>query len=236
MQFTRRWMVAALGAAPLASWGQSPAAAPNLGALSQRMGKAWLCSGDASLAVAARQVLAASQAAFEKQLAPALQRAASPEQAGSLRALVHRYGGYRELLAGAPSAESHKALVSSANEMLTLTQLANGSLDGLPWRARMASRQRLLSQRVALLGLTGTDTTRRERQAAVFEFEAALQTLQSTAGRDPLLRERLALVDTAWQPLLRGASEGRAAEVFMASERMLTLLDGVTDHYVRLNT
>lgn len=233
MQTTRRLLLAALSTAPLTGWSQPAACAPSLGALTQRMGKAWLCSADAELAEPARRVLQASQAAFERQLVPAQLRASSPEQAGGLRALVRRYEDYRALLGSTPSLDGSKALVSAANEMLTLTQLANGTMSDLPWQARLAARQRLLSQRVALLGLTGSDSLRRELQAASHEFEAGLQTLQATAGRDLLLRDRLGLVDMAWQPLKAGASEGRAARVFVASERLLTVLDTVTDQCSR---
>ena len=59
-----------------------------------------------------------------------------------LRALARRYEDYQTLLAGRPDADSHRALLATANEMLTLAQLASGSRAGLPWQARLAARQR----------------------------------------------------------------------------------------------
>lgn len=198
------------------------------------MGKAWLCMANAELAAPAREVLAASQTAFEQQLVQMSRNPAGPEQAGSLRALARRYEDYQGLLAGAPVVEGQRMLLSTANEMLTLAQLANTARTTLPWQARMASRQRLLSQRVALLGLasSGVESVRRERQTAIYEFEAGLQTLRN-AG-DAALREQLALADAAWGPLKDGIGSGRPVPVFVASERLLAVMDAVTAHCARM--
>lgn len=241
MQSSRRYLLlsatlAGLTALPQAGWCQAPApcTTPSLGALSQRMGKAWLCTADSSLAPTARQVLHASQLAFQQQLVQLQASATAPEQAGGVRALARRYEDYQALFAGAPGAEAHRALLSTANEMLTLAQLASGSRANLPWQARLAARQRLLSQRIALLGLANADatTTRRERQSAIYEFEAGQQTLRE-AG-DPTLRPYLATADAAWAPLRDAASGGQAAPVFTASERLLAVMDAVTEHCSRI--
>jgi len=235
MQYSRRLFIAALGATPLIASAQPAACTtPSLGALSQRMGKAWLCMADPDLATPARDVLAASRTAFEQQLAQFSRSPASPEQAGSLRALARRYEDYQVLLAGTPGTADHRALLSTANEMMTLAQLSNVARTALPWQARLASRQRLLSQRVALLGLAspGVEAARRERQAAIYEFEAGLQTLRTAA--DPALRDGLALADAAWTPLRDGARDSRPVPVFVASERHLTVMDAVTEHCTRL--
>ncbi|MGM9483273.1 hypothetical protein ACS5PN_18905 [Roseateles sp. NT4] len=237
MQYSRRFFVAALGTAPFASKAQPiPACStPSLGALSQRMGKAWLCLANAELAAPARDVLAASQTAFEQQLVQMSRTPTGPEQAGSLRALARRYEDYQGLLGGTPGLEGQRVLLSTANEMLTLAQLANTARAALPWQARLASRQRLLSQRVALLGLAspGVESVRRERQAAVYEFEAGQQALRN-AG-DAALREQLALADAAWAPLKDGVGSGRPVPVFVASERLLAVMDAVTEHCARMN-
>ncbi len=237
MSSSRRLFIAALGATSLPVWAQPTAArtTPSLGALSQRMGKAWLCLADPELTTPARDVLAASQTAFEHQLLQLSRNANSPEQAGSLRALARRYEDYLALMTGTPDTDAHRALLSTSNEMLTLAQLANGSRASQPWQARLAARQRLLSQRVALLGLAspGAEAARRERQAAIYEFEAGLQALRNN-GSDATLRDRLAQADAAWAPLKDGASTGRPVPVFVASERLLTVMDAVTDHCVRM--
>jgi hypothetical protein len=235
MPYSRRLFITALGATPFLAQAQPGACTtPSLGAMSQRMGKAWLCAADPALAAPARDVLDASRIAFEQQLAQLSRSPATPEQAGSLRALARRYEDYQALLAGTPGTQARRALLSTANEMMTLAQLSNVARATLPWQARLASRQRLLSQRVALLGLAGPDAeaARRERQAAIYEFEAGMQTLRDAAG--PVLRDGLALADAAWAPLKDGASTGRAAPIFMASEKLLTVMDAVTERCARL--
>lgn len=237
MQSTRRQLlIATLAALPLVGRAQSPAPCtpPSLGALSQRMGTAWLCTAEAALAPSARQVLAASQVAFQQQLVQLQPLASTPEQAGSLRALARRYEDYAALLAGAPRAEQHRALVTTASELVTLAELAGEARTAGHWQARLASRQRLLSQRVALLGLANPerDSIRRERQSAAYEFEAGLQTLRQTG--DATLRQRLALAEAAWAPLRDAATQGRPAPVFTASERLLAVMDAVTEHCSRI--
>ena len=125
MQYSRRLFISALGATPFAGWSQPVVCTPpSLGALSQRMGKAWLCMADPELTMPARDVLAASCAAFEQQLAQMSRNPAGPEQAGCLRAMARRYEDYQAVLASTPGIEGHRALLSTANEMMTLAQLA----------------------------------------------------------------------------------------------------------------
>lgn len=243
MMQRRVWLTAAAAVAPLASfapasaWSQPAGCSPGLAVLSQRMGKAWLCLADPLLATRAEGVLAASQAGFEQALAQSLRRATTgPAQAGSLRALARRYEDYKALLDTAPSAEAQRQLLPTANEMLTLAQLASDPRDATPWQAHLAQRQRLLSQRVAVLALApGAEGARRERQAAIYEFEASWQTLRAAPGTGAALRDRLDLAQAAWAPLRDGALSGRALPVFMASEQLLRVMDGVTEHCSRVS-
>lgn len=238
MQSSRRQLLlsATLAALPLAGQCQAPAscATPSLGALTQRMGKAWLCTADTRLAPAARQALQDSQLAFQQQIVQLHTGTTSPEQAGSLRALARRYEDYQALFASRPAADTHRALLTTANEMLTLAQLASGDRAALPWQARLAARQRLLSQRIALLGLAQVDSpaARRERQSAIYEFEAGQQTLRQAGSA--ALRPYLATADAAWAPLREAATAGQTAPVFTASERLLVVMDAVTEHCSRI--
>ncbi|RTL43270.1 MAG: hypothetical protein EKK53_10215 [Burkholderiales bacterium] len=241
MQSSRRQLLmsatlAGMSALPLVGQCQAPAscATPSLGALTQRMGKAWLCTADPQLAPVAQQVLKDSQLVFQRQLVQLHAGTTSPEQAGSLRALARRYEDYQALFAVAPAADTHRALLTTANEMLTLAQLASGDRTALPWQARLAARQRLLSQRIALLGLAQVDTvtTRRERQSAIYEFEAGLQTLREAGNAT--LRPHLAAADAAWTPLRDAAGAGQPAPVFTTSERLLVVMDAVTEHCSRI--
>lgn len=238
MLYSRRHLLftTALAALPLAGQCQAPApcTSPSLGALSQRMGKAWLCAADATLAVTAREVLEASQTAFQQQIVQMHQQPASPEQAGGLRALARRYEDYQALLAGTPGTDANRALLATASEMLTLAQVATGNRASQPWQARLAARQRLLSQRIALLGLANpaAESTRRERQSAIYEFEAGHQTLRQ-AG-DAALRRQLEVADAAWTPLRDAATAGQATPVFLTSERLLAVMNAVTEHCSRI--
>ncbi len=233
----RRALGAALGLFSLSglSLAQQPAVTctQGVGMLSQRMGKAWLCLPDMALAERAEAVLRASELGFEQQLLQQLQKAASPEQAGSLRALRRRYEDYKALLASTPGPETHRELLNTASELLTLAQLGSAPRGSTPWQAHLAARQRMLSQRVALLALAapsgpGADAVRRERQAAVYEFEAGLQTLRRAPGGTEVLRERLARAETLWQPLRSAVTgSGQPQPVFVASEQLLTVLDEI---------
>lgn len=241
MQSSRRQLLLSatlvgMSTLPLVGQCQAPASCvtPSLGALTQRMGKAWLCTADSRLTAAARQVLQDSQAAFQRQIVQLHTGTTSPEQAGSLRALARRYEDYQALFSGVPTSDAHRALLTTANEMLTLAQLASGDRAALPWQARLAARQRLLSQRIALLGLTQVDNpaARRERQSAIYEFEAGQQTLRQAGST--ALRPFLATADAAWAPLREAANAGQPAPVFSASERLLVVMDAVAEHCSRI--
>ena len=79
---------------------------------------------------------------------------------------------------------------------------------------------------------TEISSRRRERQSAVYEFEAGQQTLHQ-AG-DASLRPFLATADAAWAPLRDAAGAGQAAPLFTASERLLVVMDAVTEHCSRI--
>lgn len=237
MMNRRRALGAALGLFSLSSLSlaQQPAVScsQGVGMLSQRMGKAWLCLTDSALAGRAEAVLRLSESGFEQQLMQQLQRASTPEQAGSLRALRRRYEDYKALLASTPNPDTQRELLNTANEMLTLAQLGSAPRGTTPWQAHLAARQRMLSQRVALLALAapsgpGVETVRRERQAVIFEFEAGLQTLRRAPGSSESLRDGLARAEALWQPLRNAVSNGNQPQsVFVASEQLLLVLDDI---------
>lgn len=229
------WAACSLFTLPGLGLAQAPAAcSQGVGMLSQRMGKAWLCLSDTTLAGRAEAVLRASEQGFEQQLVQQLRRASTPEQAGSLRALRSRYEDYKALLASTPSPQTQRELLGTASEMLTLAQLGRAPRGAQPWQAHLASRQRVLSQRVALLALAapggpGADAVRRERLAAVYEFEAGLQTLGRAPGMPEALRQHLARAEALWQPLRTAANAGGQPQpVFVASEQLLLALDDIS--------
>ena len=73
---------------------------------------------------------------------------------------------------------------------------------------------------------------RRERQSAIYEFEAGQQTLREAGGS--ALRPFLATADAAWTPLRDAAGAGQPAPVFNASERLLAVMETVTEHCSRI--
>ncbi|MFG6488082.1 type IV pili methyl-accepting chemotaxis transducer N-terminal domain-containing protein [Roseateles sp. BYS78W] len=216
--------------------------------LSQRMGKAWLGQLRPELAERARAVLQSSEARFEIQLADLLAYAPTPEIAGSYKAMQHRFGDYRALLKSTPSPDRVDDLIKASGEMLSLAQVATGQLQERSGEAgamlvNMSGRQRMLSQRLALFFLADQqgarpDLVRRETAKARAEFEAAMRTLTDAAETNDAIRANLELAQSQWvflQAALSGQSQGSkaAAEVFVASENLLAVMETVTGQFAR---
>jgi nitrate/nitrite-specific signal transduction histidine kinase len=216
--------------------------------LSQRMGKAWLGQLRPELAERARGVLQSSEARFENQLAELLAYAPTPEIAGSYKAMQHRFGDYRALLKSAPSPDRVDDLIKASGEMLSLAQLATGQLqersgETSAMLVNLSGRQRMLSQRLALFFLADQqgarpDLVRRETTQARADFEAAMRTLTAAPETTAAIRANLELAQNQWvflQAALSGQSQGAkaAAEVFVASENLLAVMETVTGQFAR---
>lgn len=212
--------------------------------LSQRMGKAWLALALQVRPQQAQDVLNQSVQRFELQLAQLQDYAPTPALQSAYAELARRYAAQKALMfEGAPNAARAADLVARANTVLQQAHQATGLLES--WAARpaarlvnLAGRQRMLSQRMAMVYLAGGPTT--EIAQARGDFLKAHAALRDAAEATPGIREGLALAEQQWVFLdlaLTGATapERGRADVFTASENLLTVMERVTRQYAEVS-
>lgn len=255
MPTRRRWMLAGLGLAGASAWprpvdlGEAINKAGAQRMLSQRMGKAWLGLALPELEARARRVLDASIERFERQLAELQRQAPTPEIGASLRRLAQQFTDYRSLLAQAPAAQRVNELLSRSGDVLATAHQATGLLQaqsraGAAQLVNLAGRQRMLSQRLALLFLADQQgaspaLVRPAASEVKADFEAAMERLRSAPETTPGIRVNLDLAQNQWL-LLKAALQGgtvapqAASDVFVASENLLAVMETVTGQFARL--
>jgi nitrate/nitrite-specific signal transduction histidine kinase len=255
MSTRRRWMLAGLGLAGMPAWarqvdlGEAINKAGAQRMLSQRLGKAWLALALPDLEGRARRVLEASLERFERQL-EALQRGApTPEIGASLRRLAQQFTDYRHLLAEPPAPAKVNELLTRAAEVLATAHQATGLLQaqshaGAAQLVNLAGRQRMLSQRVALLFLADQQgaspaLVRPAASEVKADFDAAIERLRSAPETTPGIRVNLDLAQNQWLLLKAALSGGTvgpqaASDVFVASENLLAVMETVTGQFARL--
>ena len=215
--------------------------------LSQRMAKAWLALARGIEPRRAERVLTASVRLFEQQLAALRAWAPDPALRATLAELDQAWGPFRtRLTTGTPDAAEAAALLALDARVLALAHQATQQIEGLMARPvgrliNIAGRQRMLSQRMAKLKLAPAAAG--AHAAALEEARAAFVTAMGVLGAAPesdaAVQEALALAQGQWtfyEPLLRrpGTPEGRdAADLFVASENLLSALDQMTALYAR---
>jgi hypothetical protein len=215
--------------------------------LSQRMAKAWLALARGIEPRRAERVLSASVRQFEQQLAALRGWAPDPSLRATLAELEQAWGPFRaRLTTGTPDAAEAGALLALDARVLALAHQATQQIEGLMARPvgrliNLAGRQRMLSQRMAKLKLApaGAGVNAAALDEARTAFVTAMGVLGSAPESDAAVQEALALAQGQWtfyEPLLRrpGTPEGRdAADLFVASENLLSALDQMTALYAR---
>ena len=221
--------------------------------LSQRMGKAWLALAHRADTPTARQVLEQSMALFERQLGELKAYAPNSAIRDTYARLEAAWGTHKAALQTQDlTADRAAALLQADAQVLALahqgtTQYEAASGKPLGHLVNVAGRQRMLSQRMAkfyLAAMLPVDpaTATAEIAKARGEFVAATELLRNAPQASQRIRQELQLADGQWvffdaalQRMQGGANVNRqVAEVFVASENLLSSMDRVTGLYAAL--
>ena len=218
--------------------------------LSQRMAKAWLGLALPDIEGRAHKVLDASRQRFDQQLAELRAFAPTPEIASTYEQLGKQAAVLKQRLDELPVTPARvNAVIPLAGEVLKLAHQATSQLEKRSDAAsakliNLAGRQRMLSQRLAMLYLAeehGVDRAliRTEMGVARNDFRAAMRVLQSAPETTPEIQANLQLAASQWiflDAALGGTSHGQraASESFLASENLLAVMETVTGQYARL--
>ncbi|HTH79926.1 MAG TPA: type IV pili methyl-accepting chemotaxis transducer N-terminal domain-containing protein [Ramlibacter sp.] len=258
----RQWMGAVGAAAVVAIGGGAHAQVADLAdainkagrqrMLSQRMGKAYLALVQGVETQLAQQVLDKSMALFDRQLVELKSFARSGDLRGTYVALEAAWSDYKTALVGsAPSRAGAAPVLAGAARVLALAQAGTVQFEALSNKpvgklVNLAGRQRMLSQRMAksyLAAVLPVDVaaSRQDLASARQEFVAAVEVLRSAPEANSKIKEQLALGDAQWllfdHALQKTAAAGNLkplADVFVASENLLEVMDHVTGLYAEL--
>jgi nitrate/nitrite-specific signal transduction histidine kinase len=223
--------------------------------LSQRMGKAWLANLQNVEPTVAKQVLDKSMALFDRQLVELKAFAPSPAVLSTYHKLETVWSDYKVALVGKePSRDRAASLLQLDTKVLALAHLGTQQYESelskpVGKLVNIAGRQRMLSQRMAKFYLAATlqvdaATASLEINKARSEFTAAMQLLKSAPEATTRIKEERALAEAQWvffdnalSNLHEGAQRPRPmADVFLASENLLSVMDRVTGLYAAVKT
>lgn len=221
--------------------------------LSQRMGKAWLALLQGVEPNSARLVLDKSLALFDRQLVELKGYAPTPDLLATYRTLETVWSDYKTALVGkAPTKDGAAALLQLDSKVLALAQQGTVQFETALAKpvgklVNLAGRQRMLTQRMAKFYLAAalpvdTQLATTEIAKARTEFNAAMGQLRDAPQATLRIKDELRLGDAQWiffdlalQKLQEGAPRPKAmADVFVASENLLTVMDRVTTLYAEM--
>jgi len=220
--------------------------------LSQRMAKAYCQAGQSILAEQSRRILDLSMKLYQEHLDELKAFAPSEDIKATYAELETIWRRYRQLLSGTPTLDNAR-LITKINEdalrvaHLGTTQLELVSTSSVGRLVNIAGRQRMLSQRLAKfymfqrwgIGAAGMDgeaeTARREFLSALDALERAPENTAKIRGELELARMQWVFFDQALRQQKTGDKDPTyAANVATTSERILEVMDRVTNLYAQL--
>lgn len=239
-------------AAAIVNANESINKAGRLRMLSQRMAKSYCQIGLDILTDNSRRILDLSGKLFQEHLNELKAFAPTLDIKATYAELDAIWQRYRQLLNGSPSLGNAK-LIAQINEdalrvaNLATTQLELASSASVGRLINISGRQRMLSQRLAKfymfrqweISTPGMDT---EMQLAKREYISAMDALDQAPENTDRIRSELSLARTQWmffehslqQQSIGDKNPHHAASVASTSERILEMMDKVTDLYAQL--
>jgi hypothetical protein len=239
-------------AAAIATLNEAINKAGRMRMLSQRMTKAYCQLGQNILADQSRRILEFSMKLYQEHLDDLKAYAPSADIKATYLELESIWRRYRQLLSTAPNLENARLIAQINEDALRVAHLGTTQLELLSTSSvgrlvNIAGRQRMLSQRMAKfymmrrwgIGNSGMDS---EAQLAKREFLSAMDALERAPENSDKIRGELDLARTQWlffdQALQQQTSGDKgstyAANVATTSERILEVMDRVTNLYAQL--
>ncbi len=222
--------------------------------LSQRVAKAYCQIGLGILPERSTKILQESRRQFSEHLADLLVYAPTAEIKKTYVALDNLWRQYLGLTSGRPDRDKARRIAGINEEVLRLAhqgtiQLERHTSTSLGHLINLAGRQRMLSQRMAkfyMLHLWDirSATLEQETDLARREFMSAQESLEQAPENNRVINEELTLARMQWLFIDQALNERdtvgnytkiHATNVATTSERLLEVMDRVTDYYARLD-